>query len=329
MRDLHITTVHDETPSIRRIVLSAADGAPLPGFAAGAHLTIEIPDVGVRKYSLVNVSGAPGATAAPRAYILGVRLDPQSGGGSRYMHALKPGDRVRASGPGNDFPLKDSSVSPLLVGGGIGITPLLSMAAELRARGREFRVLYAARTSAELAFFDDLVTLAGDALEIHLDDVAGGVADIEARLAGLPGGTQVYMCGPKPMLKSGVAASRKLGWPPGRLMFELFYSAAPAAPAKPVAAAPVNDGSFEVQLKSSGKIFRVPADKSIADVLIAAGLDPLVDCCKGECGVCQTGVLEGVPDHRDVILTEAERAAGKVMQICISRAKSQRLLLDL
>jgi ferredoxin-NADP reductase len=329
MRDLQITSVVDETPTIRRIAMAAPDGGILPGYAAGAHVTITIPDVGVRKYSLVNVSTEAGATAMPRAYTLGIRLDPQSAGGSRYMHALKPGDRVQVSDPANDFPLKPAAVAPVLIGGGIGITPLIAMAAEMTASHRPYALLYAARSRTELAFLDDVARLAGPACEVHLDDAAGRVLDLEARFTALPTGTPVYMCGPKPMLKAGVQASRKLGWPPGQLMFELFYSAAPAAPPKPAVPEPVPDGSFEVQLKSSGKIYRVPPDKSIAAVLIEAGLDPLVDCQKGECGVCQVGVLEGEPDHRDVILTESERAANKVMQICISRAKSKRLLLDL
>ena len=115
-------------------------------------------------------------------------------------------------------------------------------------------------------------------------------------------------------------------------MFELFYSAAPAQPVaapKPMPAASLGDGSFEVELKSNGKVYRVPTGRSILDVLIDAGVDPMHDCRKGECGVCQVGVISGEPDHRDVILSASERAANKVMQICISRSKSPRLVLDL
>ena len=223
MRELQITSVVDETPSIRRIAMAADDGGALPGYAAGAHVTIAIPDVGVRKYSLINVSSEAGATATPRTYTLGIRLDPHSAGGSRFMHSLKSGDRLQVSEPANDFPLKPRASAPVLIGGGIGITPLITMAAELAASERPFKLLYAARSRTELAFLDDVVRLAGPACEVHLDDAAGRVLDLEARFTALPTGTPVYMCGPKPMLKAGVQASRKLGWPPGQLMFELFY----------------------------------------------------------------------------------------------------------
>ena len=326
---LRVDRISDETATIRRIVLVGADGQPLPGYAAGAHITIDVPGIGVRKYSIVSVSAAAGATAAPRTYSLGIRLDAGGGGGSRYMHTLQPGDRVSATGPANDFPVKPNAAPALLVGGGIGITPLISMAAELKSAGRPFRLIYAVRNRAEAAFFDEIKALAGDGLELHMDNSAGRVLDVEARLTALTQGEPVYMCGPKPMLKSGIAAGRKLGWAPGRLMFELFYSAAPAQPAAKPVAAPVDDGSFEVCLKSSGKIYKVPRDKSILDVLIESGADPVHDCKKGECGVCQTGVISGTPDHRDSILSDSERAAGKVMQICISRSKSARLVLDL
>jgi vanillate O-demethylase ferredoxin subunit len=151
------------------------------------------------------------------------------------------------------------------------------------------------------------------------------------------------MCGPKPMLKAGMDAGRALGWPRDRIAFELFYSVAtdaaatppvaapvaPAAPAPAPAPAALPDGSFEVVLKSNGKAYRVPPDKSIVEVLVAAGLDPINDCNRGECGVCQVGVLEGIPDHRDHILSNSEKASNKTMQICVSRSKSPRLVLDL
>ena len=144
---LKVEHISNATATIRRIALAADDGRPLPGYAAGAHITIELPGVGVRKYSLVNTAGTPGATADPRSYMLGIRLDEQGGGGSRAMHALTVADRLTASGPANDFALKPNSAPPLLIGGGIGITPLISMAAELKAAGRPFNLIYADRKS--------------------------------------------------------------------------------------------------------------------------------------------------------------------------------------
>lgn len=335
---LTVAAVHAETPTIRRLTLVRTTGGALPPFEAGAHITLSVPGVGARKYSLVRTVSAA-ADPAPTAYVLGVRLEAQSAGGSRYVHQLAVGDAVVAEAPQNNFPLKAGSAPVALVAGGIGVTPLVSMAAELAAAGRAFSALYAVRNAAEMAFKVELEALAGGHLALHVDEAVGRVVDLAAHFASLPDGAQIYMCGPKPMLKAGMDAAKRLGWSRDRLAFELFYSvaapnrpAAAAAPAAPLvsAALPASaDGSFDVVLRSSGKTFRVPPDKTILDVLIENGEDPVHDCKRGECGVCQVGVVEGVPDHKDHILSEAERAANKVIQVCISRAKSPRLVLDL
>ena len=327
---LKVTGIAHETTLIRRIELASTDGVPLPGFAAGAHISIDVPEVGVRKYSLVNALGEAGATNSPKAYVVGVRLDAEGGGGSRFMHGLKIGDTVTTEAPKNDFPLRPSTAPALLIGGGIGITPLITMAAELSAQGRPFHLVYAVRHREECAFLPALASLSQGAVEIHDDAACGRLLDIAGRFAALGADQHVYMCGPKPMLKAGIAASRRLGWSPDRLKFELFYSAAaPVVPVSAPAVARSADDPFEVEIRSSGQVFLVPSGKTILDVLVEAGVDPIHDCKRGECGICQVGVVSGVPDHRDVILSEVERAANKVMQICISRAKSPRLVLDL
>ena len=231
-RPLKVVSVTDETPLIRRIVFMAPDGRPLPGYAAGAHITVGISGVGQRKYSLVNLVHLSGGTAAPRAYILGIRRDDTGEGGSRYMHSLKVGDLVPVSGPANEFAVAPAATPVLLLGGGIGITPLITMAAEMKAANRPFRMIYAARARSEMAFLEPIEALAGPNLHLHCDDTAGGIFDIETTLAALAPDVTVYACGPKPMLKAAVGASRKLKWPPNRLKFELFYSVAkaPAAP---------------------------------------------------------------------------------------------------
>ncbi len=322
--DLIVRSVRPETALIRHVVLARADGAPLPGYAAGAHITLDVPSVGARKYSLVNSDTAPTATAQPLSYATGVRLEINGGGGSRYIHSLKAGDCLSVEVPQNNFALKPAAGRTILIAGGIGVTPLISMAAELRATSRPFQFVYAARSETDFAFKSELFALVGDQVILHADDAAGRVFDLAAFFETLGADERVYMCGPKPMLKAGMEAARKRGWPRDRLTFELFYSvAAPAASQR------VTDGSFEVVIKSSGKAYRVPPGKSILDVLVAADVDALHDCKRGECGVCQVGVLEGIPDHKDAILSASERAANKVMQICISRSKSPRLVLDL
>ena len=223
--DLVVQSIAGETPAIRRIVLARADGGSLPAFDAGAHVTIGIPGIGPRKYSLVRTEPAA-SDPAPKTYTLGIRRDDNGGGGSIFMHSLKPGALLNAEPPKNDFPLKIGAAPVALVGGGIGITPLISMAAELAAKNHPYTLVYAARTRSELAFLADLERIAGPNLTLHLDDTASRIFDMLAHLKSLPPETQVYMCGPKPMLKAGMDAAKQLGWPRTRLAFELFYSAA-------------------------------------------------------------------------------------------------------
>ncbi len=341
--NLKVASTSRETDLVRRIALEAAGSAPLPGYDAGAYITIRIPGIGRRRYSLVNADPAPLATVSPRRYLLGVRLDEAGGGGSRWMHALKPGDAVEAESPENDFALTPGSGPVMLVAGGIGVTPLVSKAAAMKAAGRPFRFVYAARRRSDLAFLSEVRDLAGDGLRLHLDEEAGAVLDVQSVIASLEPGAALHVCGPKPMLQAAIHETRRLGWPPDRLRFERFFSlgdvpAAPPMPAspppapepvEPSAPAEVSQRAFEVEIASTGQVFRVPPDQTILSVLLEAGLDPLHDCLRGECGVCQVGVVSGTPDHRDSILSDAERAAGKVMQICISRAVSPRLVLDL
>lgn len=340
---LTVKEVAAETPAIRRVDLARADNAPLPGFSAGAHITVHVPGVGRRKYSLIETGMTARACADPVHYRLGIRLDPASAGGGTFMHALRVGDTVTVDPPQNDFPLRQDVAPPTLIAGGIGITPLLTMAAALKAEGTPFKLVYAARTQSELAFLPLVHALSDGTATVHTDDEAGKLLDLAPHLAATPDGGRIYICGPRPMLKAAMDLAKKLGWPRDRLAFELFYSAAPEPaaaapkpaplpsapppPAPPPATAP--DGSFEVVVKSTGKSYTVPPDKTIVDVLEAAGLDIMHDCKKGECGVCSVNVVEGVPDHRDFILSEAEKAANKTIQICISRSKSPRLVLDL
>ncbi len=336
MTDLLLTVkdIKAETAAITCFCLVRADGAALPDFAAGSHITIAIPGVGPRKYSLVHAEPIVSDVIAPTSYVIAVRLEVAGGGGSRYMHALKVGQTLQVSPPQSNFPIESGAAPVALIAGGVGVTPLLTMAAALKGAGRPFRMVYAARSQHDLAFREALERLAGSDLTVHLDDVAGRLFDIEAYFRSLPEAARVYMCGPKPMLKAGMAAAKRLGWPRDRLTFELFYSVAPARDVAVATPVPpplprVTDGSFEVVVKSSGQCFRIPAEKSILDVLIDAGVDPIHDCKRGECGVCQVGVIEGIPDHKDHILSDSERAENKVMHVCISRSKTPRLVLDL
>jgi ferredoxin-NADP reductase len=316
---LTVTEVRTETPLIRSVRLARPHGEPLPSWQPGAHIRVRLPSGDDRSYSLINLRNDPLATTRPDAYRLGVRLEDPSQGGSRFMHALKPGDQVATLPPANNFPLNPGPQPAVLIAGGIGITPIISMAAALTAEQRPYRLYYAGRSRNQLAFVDDIESLCRDRLVLHTDDTAGHVLDVRGLMASLKADEPVYCCGPRAMIDAAIATAKELGWEAGRLRFELFTAAAPLA----------GDQSFEVVLKSSGESFLIPAEKSILDVLIEAGKDPLHDCKRGDCGICQVNVLEGVPDHRDYILSDAEKAEGKKMQICVSRSKTPRLVIDL
>jgi vanillate O-demethylase ferredoxin subunit len=223
------------------------------------------------------------------------------------------------SPPANNFPLGAGAGEVALVAGGIGVTPLLAMACALSAAKRPFSFHYAGRSRSELAFLGEIERLAGAGTTIHADDEAGRFFDLEGLMKRLAPDVPLYLCGPLPMIEAAIALAKQMNWTQGRLHFEIF-----SAPEEKSGDAP-----FEVELKGSGRVFQIPPGKTILDVLLEAGEDPIHDCKRGDCGICQTTVIEGIPDHRDYILSESEKASNKVMQICISRAKTKRLVLDL
>ncbi|MGJ7553451.1 PDR/VanB family oxidoreductase [Variovorax sp. RB3P1] len=321
---LRVTEVRELNPLIRMLRLRAEDGRPLPGFAAGSHIRVQVslPDgkADWRHYSLINFATARNATNAPTEYVIAVRKEAEGRGGSRFMHEqLKEGDMLAVEAPKNDFPLHTGPGGTVLVAGGIGVTPLATMAARRRAEEAPVRMHYAGRSRELMAFLPELQALLGDDLRVHADAEAGAPLDIDALLDSVPTGDRLYVCGPKVMLDAVLARTQARGWDHDRVHFELFT--------EPVAEA--GDQPFEVELAQSGQRFTVAADQSILDCLIENGCDPMFDCKRGECGVCAVPVIEGEIDHRDYVLTGREKAEGTVMQICISRAKGERLVLDL
>ncbi|WP_157019074.1 PDR/VanB family oxidoreductase [Mesorhizobium xinjiangense] len=316
---LKVIGTHAPCAQIRALTLAAEDGDPLPGYSAGAHIRVKLPDASDRHYSLINWIAEPGATSAPATYRLGVRLEEDSKGGSRHMHSLREGDIVTVAPPKNDFALHDSPAPALLIAGGIGVTPIISMAAELKAKGRPFAFHYCGRSRGLMAFTDELEELCEEALTVHSDDEPDTCVDLKALVGGASADSHIYVCGPRGMIEAVREIAHARGFAKDHVHFELFDTPE----------ATTGDQSFEVEISSTGQVFTVPPDKSIIEVLEAEGVDLVYDCQRGDCGICQTAVLEGVPDHRDVILTDEERAANDVMQICVSRAKSARLVLDL
>lgn len=324
---LRVDAITAETARIRTLTLSAAAGGPLPGFSAGAHLKLAIPGVAeARCYSLLGLgasaSAGSAAFARPACYRLGVRLEDASRGGSRHLHQLGVGALIEASGPVNDFPLHPAEAGEgpvVLLAGGIGITPIASMAAALQAAGRPYVLHYSGRSRRELAYLPALQALAGDALRLYADDEPAHRLALDALLDGIAANQHLYACGPQGLIDALIAGTRARAWAAGRLHFELFTTAAPQA----------GDTPFELELRQSGLRFTVAADQTILEAMEAHGYAPLYDCKRGECGVCVAAVLDGVPEHRDYCLSDAEKAAGRHIQLCVSRARSPRLVLDL
>lgn len=317
MQDLVVIGVRSEAPNIRGIVLARADGAPMETWQAGAHLDLLIPSGDTRSYSLVNTSNEAGATVAPRAYRLGVRLEEKSKGGSAFMHDLRVGDVVQASGPKNHFSLAQDEDGVVLVAGGIGITPIVSMAAELSAQGKSYRMIFVGRSRSHLAFLDETQRLCGAQLDLHGDDV-DGFYNLPGLMTSLAS-QSLYVCGPTAMIDTAIAAAEVLGWQKGRLHFEVFNGPG----------AEEGDRAFDVLLARSGNRVHIPADQTILDALLAAGESPMFDCRRGDCGMCQVIVNSGVPDHRDYCLSNTERDSNRVIQICVSRSRTPVLELDL
>jgi vanillate O-demethylase ferredoxin subunit len=309
---LKVQSVAAETPFIRSLVFGV-ESSVVPQWQAGAHIRVSLPNGGDRPYSLMALPGLPAGALA-----LGVLREEMSTGGSQFMHALQVGDVVRATAPVNNFGLHEGASPALLFAGGIGVTPILSMAAELQRREIPYRLHYAGRAPGRLAFLPQLHAICAKGLSIHYDSDVSRL-DIAAALNDAPAGSHIYVCGPAGMIDAVKAAALVRGFPANRIHYELFTAELPASPNKP----------FEVELKSTGQIIGVAADQTIIQALEAAGLDVLYDCQRGDCGICQCGVIAGVPDHRDVILSDDEKASNKVMQICVSRARSERLVLDI
>jgi ferredoxin-NADP reductase len=317
--DLVVADVRALTPAIKRFVLRRADGGALPLFTAGAHIEVAVilPQgaPGRRSYSLVN------SPIEPDRYEIAVLREPQGSGGSAFMHErVTIGDRLAASAPRNDFPLAASAREHWLIAGGIGITPIFAMARVLAASERAFALHYCARSPEAMAYRDEIAAVAGGRARFYFDggDPARGL-DLGALLAAPVPGRHVYVCGPRGMIDAVLARCQAAQWPREQVHFELF------TPAK----AEATDQAFEVVLARSGRSVWVPVDKTILETLLDAGEEPLSDCRRGECGVCVTEVLAGDPLHRDYYLTESEKAAGKSMCICVSRARSAKLVLDL
>ncbi len=310
VRLARVVSIRPVATDILRFELEPADRRPFAPFAPGAHIDVTTPGGPVRQYSLC------GDPASARRYAIAVKLEREGRGGSKSMHGwIEEGDSLAFSGPRNLFPLAPEGAS-LFIAGGIGITPILAMVQALAAAGRPWELHYCARSREHAAFHQELAALRGGEVIPYFSEAP--LLDARALLREARGETDLYCCGPAPLMQAVKEAAGH--WPAGRVHFEYF--------AAPAIAWPPNQ-PFEVELARQGIVLQVPRDRTVLQVLRAAGVDVPSACEEGVCGTCETRILAGEAEHRDMLLSDSEKAAGRTMMVCVSRSRSPRLVLDL
>ncbi|MGW0018508.1 PDR/VanB family oxidoreductase [Rhodococcus sp. NPDC003382] len=288
------------------------DGGRVPAWDPGSHIDIIIDESTVRQYSLC------GDPADDTCLTVAVLREENGRGGSRWVHdSLQIGDLVSIAGPRNNFRFEPAQ-SYLFVAGGIGITPLLPMVRAAEAAGADWRLLYGGRTRASMAFADDLAARYPDRVLLRPQDEYG-LLDLAGELDAVAAGTGVYCCGPEPLLQAIENECRNRAG----IALHVERFAAKERPADAV------DQAFDVELRQSGRTITVDASETLLDAVLRAGVDVSFSCREGTCGTCETAVLDGVPDHRDSVLTEDEQAENDCMMICVSRSCTAKLTLDL
>jgi tetrachlorobenzoquinone reductase len=304
-----------EAKDVVRVVLRRPNGERLPEFGAGAHVDLFLPNGLTRQYSLLNPCGDFDR------YEIAVSRSSVSRGGSSYVHtALGVGETLDISEPRNNFNLRSDHETFLFVAGGIGITPILSMIRYCESRRWKWRLLYLTRSRACAAFREELAAFGADRVRFHFDDEAGCLFDFTVGSFDVQSGVPIYCCGPAPVMKAvGEFSARR---PDNPAYFE-WFTAPEEGGVRSMAT------GFDLKLSRSGRVLRVPQDKSILEVLEEHGYDLPCSCREGMCRTCETTVIAGEPEHRDYVLSSAERAAGRTMMICVSRALGPTLVLDI
>jgi vanillate O-demethylase ferredoxin subunit len=294
-----------------------ADNTNWPAFTAGSHIDVRVGDIGARQYSLCN------SPADENRYLIAVKHDPEGSGGSHYIHtAVKPGDLIQLSAPRNNFPLQTDFSDYLLIAGGIGVTPLLAMAHELYSSGRSFTLNICARSAQSIAFHESLDTFPfADRIVTHVaNSQVARRLDPTTDIGQYNPGRGLYLCGPTGFMAWVMREARRLSWPTEAVFSETFV---------PPEVDNAENTRFEVELAHSGRVLTIEPNESLLDILNANACPVICSCTQGICGSCMTPVLDGIPDHRDAVMTDAERAANDQMTVCVSRAKSARIVLDL
>lgn len=305
-----VVCIEEVADGVVHLILKSQGGEPFPPWTPGAHIDITLDNGVTRQYSLC---GDPQDLSV---YEVAVLREKESRGGSAYIHEqLKEGHNVDIRGPRNNFPLVEAS-EYIFIAGGIGITPIVSMLKNV-PESSDWRLVYGGRSRNSMAFRNQLLSRYGDRVQILPEDEVG-LLDLDYELGTPIPGSVVYCCGPEPLLQA--VERRCESWPPGSLHVERF---------SPKEQDHAQSDTFEIELARSGMTLAVPPDRRIVDVLDDVGIEVDVSCEEGICGTCETAVLEGVPEHRDSVLTEAERSQNDTIFVCVSRSCSAKLRLDL
>jgi ferredoxin-NADP reductase/nitrite reductase/ring-hydroxylating ferredoxin subunit len=294
--------------------LAALDGKHLPTFQPGAHIDVHLPNGLSRQYSITN---GPGELLS---YTIAVKRELASKGGSEAMvDTVREGDVLAISEPRNNFPLRRDTVRTVLIAGGIGITPILSMARFLAKSDLPYELHYIVRAEDQIAFRDQIDAL-GSNVTLHVGLPRDAIAQTISKTLGTHTFAQhVYICGPGSLLETVRSTAADLGWPDEAVHYEYFRNDRV-----------IDDSSaFEIELARSAMTLHVPSGKTVMEVMREAGLQISSSCEQGACGTCLTGVMEGTPDHQDVYLNASEKRANNCMMTCVSRSLTPRLVLDI
>jgi vanillate O-demethylase ferredoxin subunit len=311
---LEVSDIQAEARDVLLVELKPTGGGPVRPFEPGAHLELDLPNGLIRHYSLTN------DWRERDHYVIGVGRAANGRGGSAFMHQmLRCGMQLAVSPPRNNFHLAPNAQSFLFIAGGIGVTPIIAMIRWCEAHSRPWRLVYAVRSGQRAAFYETLREF-GSRVNFHFDDQAARVLDVRPWLSEARAGEHVYCCGPQALMKAVQINSSHL--PVETVHFEYFN--VPTARGAELAAA----GEFSIELRRSGRTLQVPADRSILQVLEANGFNVPFSCREGLCRTCETTVCEGEVEHRDYVLSADERKEGKSLMICVSRAISPVLTLD-
>ena len=313
LQRVRVVDIRRETADIVSLELVSADGAPLADYTPGAHIDVYVAPGLIRQYSLYE-------PPCSSSYFIAVKREAQSRGGSAGIHAgVKPGDVLTISIPRNNFTLAANASHSILLAGGIGVTPIASMAGHLRNIGASYAIHYFARSAKDAALLARLERDHGERLHPHYLDPAEVAALLREIIPTYQAGLHVYLCGPTAFMN--LAQKTMRNWPAEFVHIEHFVNELPSN--GPMA------GAFTVELARSGQRFVVGANESIVEVLARNSVDVPTSCEQGVCGTCITKVLEGRPDHRDVYMTDEEHAAGDQITPCVSRCLDGKLVLDL